>query len=468
MPDTAQNTSSATGATAATPPGAGASSADTGMRSLDLSTSTNVPVLMEMVGALSRVQHPNEVLHIFREGWKRLNQRHGYISVSVRGLEPGQYRITRMMLDFDDDSFEVTDPWANRDTIEVHEGGFIGELIRSAYPEVIYDLDVPDDPVLGDVLRPFRSLMAIPLFDNGEPLNWGIMIRHEPEGFSIEELEETILRGNLIGGTVRNKLLERELRAANEKIQAEVDQIASIQRALLPDPIPEIAGLTISAAYETYDIAGGDYYDLVPLSFRSDGTPDPEGRWGILIADASGHGPAAAVVMAMLHSILHAHPTEPNGPAEVLQHANRHLCNKRIEHSFVTAFFGVYDPTTRNFTYACAGHNPPLLKDSGEGGRVQRLDSVGELPLGIVYDVQYREATIQLEPEQTVLLYTDGITESMNPEGVMFGTEGVEAALTRCTGDPDCVQGSLLTALRAHESGVRPSDDQTFLAFRVH
>jgi len=441
-----------------------------GMRCLDTSRNTKIPLLMEMVGALRRATEPQEVIRIFGEGMREIEGPRGYISVSTRGLKPGEYRITRLLTDLEGLRGADIDSWSSPSQYEVQTGGFIGEIIRSAYPEVIHDLDVRDDAVLGDAIAHFRSMMAIPLFDNGEPLNWAIMLSEEPEGYDVRQLEETILRGNLVGGTVKTKLLTKELKKANEAAQREVQQIADIQTALLPDPLPNIAGLKIGASYETFGLAGGDYYDLVPIEHLEDGSPDPEGPWGIVIADAAGHGPAAATVVAMLNSILYAHSPgeEHGGPASVMEFANHHLYSKGLKSTFVTAMLARYCPKTRKFIYARAGHNPALLMQVRDGEvRLRRLDEVGGIPLGIDPDAKYEAAVIDLEPGDTIMLYTDGITEGMSPGGEQFGMEGIERSLTTCSGDPQCVIDHVVSSLRKHEAGLQPGDDQTLLVFKV-
>lgn len=438
-----------------------------GMACVDTSGSRRIALLMELVGALSRANDPVEVLRIFGGGIRRLHETHGYISLSTRGLATGEYRITRCILDGDIERFNDERPWVDADAFPVHSEGFLSQIVRTAYPELIHHLQIENDPVLGDGLTEFGSLIAIPLFEEGEPRNWAIHLHRDPEGFTEQDLEERILHGNLIGGTIRTVLMANELRAANKKIQSEVERIATIQRSLLPEQMPTIKGVQLAASYNTFDHAGGDYYDFLPLLGRDVQHDQAEGPWGIFIADASGHGPAAAVMMAMLHAILHAYPHYPEGPAEVLSHLNSHIWRKRIEGSFVTAFFGIYDPSTNRFQYARAGHNPPLLKNPGAGGSVSRLDDVGGLPLGVMEDSEYSQAEIQLKPAQSVVFYTDGITEAFNPHGEMFDVQGIEAALTQCTGEPTCVVDTITRALEAHEQTVRPSDDQTLVVMQV-
>lgn len=441
------------------------------MRRIDPTQNPRIPQLMEMVGALSRADEPRDVLRAYSEGIVKLYGQRGYISLSTRGLPPGQYRITRQLIGDQPESsgpmIHIADPWTHGAALPVHTGGILGEIIRKAFPELIHHLSVRNDPVLGDALTPYGSLMAIPLFDNGEPLNWAVFVDKDPEGISLEDLEHSILRGNLVGGTVKNTLIAKQLRAANEQIRAEMDQIAKIQRSLLPQTLPHIPGLSIATSYETFDTAGGDLYDFIVLSEPPEGPTRFDGCLAMLIADASGHGPSAAVVTAMLNTLIYAYPRRGEGPGAVFEYANRHLCSKQLEGTFVTAFLAVFDPRTHELTYACAGHNPPLIKNAGAGGSVIRIDQHGSIPLGIVDGMKYENGMVTLKPGQTLVMYTDGITEAMNPKRQMFGVEGIERALHECSGEPACVVNSITAALLAHEAGVRPSDDQTIVAVKV-
>ncbi|MHC4946728.1 MAG: PP2C family protein-serine/threonine phosphatase [Planctomycetota bacterium] len=434
-----------------------------GMACVDTSGNPRIPMLMEMVGALSRAREPADVLRTFGAGMSRLYGPRGYVSLSTRGLAPGEYRVTRLMTEMDPDALAAADVWAAPDALPVHRGGFFGEIIRTAYPEIIHHLTLRDDPVVGNELAGFGSLMAVPLFDDGEPLNWAITLRREPEGFTEEELEAQIIRANLVGGTVKNTVMARELRAAHGSIRREMEQIGRIQRALLPSRLPDIPGVSIAASYETFDTAGGDMYDFE----RLDGDGD-EAPWAVLIADASGHGPAAATVVAMLNGILYAAPRADFAPARILAFANRHLHAKRLESTFVTALLGVYDPPTRRFTYARAGHDPALLMTPRDGElHSSRLDGVGGVPLGVLEEAEYETQTVQLERGQTLVLYTDGITEAVDPSGRQFGLRGIERSLTECTGAPDCAINHIAGALRAHQAGHPPKDDQTIIAIRI-
>src|SRR5688572_30444487 len=120
-----------------------------GMQRISLEGNARIGVLMELVGALSRLNEARDVLRVFSEGMRKLYGLRGYISLSTRGLKPGEYRITRMLTEADGAMrIHTSDPWSTINALPIHTGGFFGELIRSAYPELIHHLNVKDDPVL--------------------------------------------------------------------------------------------------------------------------------------------------------------------------------------------------------------------------------------------------------------------------------------------------------------------------------
>ena len=245
----------------------------------------------------------------------------------------------------------------------------------------------------------------------------------------------------------------------------EARQVGELQRALLPASLPRIAGLQIAASYEPSGRAGGDLYDLFPLDERHYTYADNPARWCVFIGDTAGHGLAAAVVMAIVQAVLHAHPHGIARPASLLMHANRQLCDKEIG-GFVTAFLGVYEPGRRRLTYANAGHPPPLLRRSIDGSIVA-LEEVATFPLGIEHSESFKEASVQLEPGDTLLLYTDGVTEARDEHNELFEQYRISRALPNAGEDPAEIIEYLRMAVREHEHGQTPRDDQTLVAARV-
>jgi sigma-B regulation protein RsbU (phosphoserine phosphatase) len=382
-----------------------------------------------------------------------------YVEVNTTNLPPGSFRLTRLWREDDVEVIPDNSPW-HWHGLPVRSGGAIAEIVAKKFPCVALNVQVdPEDPIYPE-LGDYHSVSAAP-GALGDPDNWVVLFDRKVDAFNSDFLENMVLRLGLIGTAMRNLQALGDLRRVNAFIDAEVDRIASIQRALLPEFTPEIPGLDFAAVSQTFDRAGGDLYDAIEIH---------NGCWAILIADASGHGPSAAVVAAMLHAILHTYPArmEPTqkfpSPARVLAYVNRQLAAKRIEQSFVTAILSVWDPTNRIFTYSRAGHNPPMLR---RGENVTELKSVGNLPLAIFSETVYDQTDVQLQSGDILILYTDGITEATNDSGELFGEDRLRHALQKAEGSAAQILDSLIEAVRAHCKTVRPRDDQTLLVMRV-
>jgi sigma-B regulation protein RsbU (phosphoserine phosphatase) len=242
-------------------------------------------------------------------------------------------------------------------------------------------------------------------------------------------------------------------------VERELKVVGDIQRSLLPTELPHIPTLQLAAHYQTSQRAGGDYYDFFPLE---------NGRWGILIADVSGHGTPAAVLMAVTHSIAHTHHEEPEPPSRLLTFLNRHLSARYTSGTgtFVTAFYGIYDPSNRTLTYSRAGHTAPRVKRCSTG-EVEAIDKASFLPLGIDGDEEYEDDVEQLEPEDVLVFYTDGITEARSPSGDFFGPERLDLILSRCEDDVESVIRGVMLAVEEFTEDRAPTDDQTLLVAKV-
>ena len=211
------------------------------------------------------------------------------------------------------------------------------------------------------------------------------------------------------------------MQAAYAAVDHELQIVADIQRSLLPRAMPKVPTLDFAVNYQTSP-RGGDYYDFFEV---------PGGKLGIFLADASGHGTPATVMMAITHSIAHSFPGPPQPPGEMLAYLNTQLTSRyTVENdSFVTAFYGIYDPATRVLNFALAGHNPPRWRRSD--GTVQSLGDNAGLPLGVQSGEHYPEASQKLAVGDTVLFYTDGVTEAPNSTHIQFGLDGLDNVLRR-------------------------------------
>ncbi|MBZ0173263.1 MAG: PP2C family protein-serine/threonine phosphatase, partial [Phycisphaerales bacterium] len=294
------------------------------------------------------------------------------------------------------------------------------------------------------------------IFDHGEAINWNLYFHGGRDFYTADHLAVHFLTVNLVGTATRNLLAVNRADELNRRLTAQLEAVARVQQALLPREIPKIPGLKISTSYLTSDEAGGDYYDFFVL---------PGGRWGILIADVAGHGAAAATVMAMLHAILHGYQGPEFSADAVMRYANGRLSSSRIDSTFVTAFFGVYEPGSGRLEYSRAGHNPPRLK-IGDTGEVRALDDAAGLPLGITEEYEIQTGCVRLGVGDTLVLYTDGITEAFNGLREQFGLGGLDGALVGCSGDPECAVDSVHKALYRHTGSLGRDDDQTIVAIR--
>jgi sigma-B regulation protein RsbU (phosphoserine phosphatase) len=434
---------------------------------LDISSSRRIELLTRLMREMAELSNPTDAIEVFSRGMQMTYESVRGVHLSTLGLAPGEYRVSRLATS---GGVEHLPPGAALDyaSLPVRSGGVLSEVIGAGRPCVVHELDLSADPTLGELLGDSRSLAAVPVLDPTLPVNWIVLLHPDPRRFDVRDLEELVLRVNLVGAITKGLTMSQQLAAANLRIAREIEQIARIQRTLLPAQLPEIPGMAIAAHYETFDRAGGDLYDFARM--EGDPTTTHDDRWAVLIADASGHGPAAATVCAIVHSILHAYPQEPSGPAELLGHVNRQLCEKQIESSFVTAFLAFYQPATRELVYARAGHNPPLLvSEHCDGGRraLRCLDVAKGLPLGIDADARFDEARLTLEPGQMVILYTDGVTEAKNAAGEQLEVDGVIRALAACGGGADAAVRRLTAAVQAHLGDERAGDDRTIVVLEV-
>ncbi len=411
-------------------------------------------IIVETMREMSSQTDPQAMVRAYIGRLARLRQSDRMVSLSRRDLQAPHYRITRSSLWQRD-----INPWRQKDQLPVLQGGLLGELVYGDAPRLIDDLRVAADDPAADYFADQRSLMAIPQFDRGVALNMVVLMRDQPSAFDREEFPEMVWMSNLFGRATHNLVLSAELRRAYELVNHEMQVVADIQRALLPAQLPEIPTMGLAAHYETSQQAGGDYYDFFEL---------PDGRWGILIADVSGHGTPAAVVMAILHSIAHTYPGTPTPPGKLLSYVNHHLTQRYTAHngSFVTAFYAIFDPKLRSLTYVSAGHHPPRVKHC-RTSRISALDGAQTFPLGIMPNWEYTEQTTRFDVGDRIILYTDGITEAFNAAGDMFGVERLDQTLTDCAQDADQIIGKVLQAVKEFTAGMPAADDRTLLVAKI-
>jgi sigma-B regulation protein RsbU (phosphoserine phosphatase) len=420
----------------------------------DLNWEERLSAVMEMMREMSQQTDPQRMVEQYRERMKRFRKIDLSLSLSRRDLPHPKVRITRSTA-----WEESINPWREPEKLPVIEGGILSELIYGDEPRVMNDFAVsPDDPA-ARYLNGFSSLAAIPLLDQGVSLNMVVHLRREPGSFDPEMLPEHVWTANLFGRATNSLVLADKVKSAYEEIDREMKAVAAIQRSLLPAKLPDVPTLQLAAHYETARRAGGDYYDFIPLG---------QGLLGILIADVSGHGTPAAVMMAVMHSIVHNYPNDPKPPSELLGFLNKKLLAHYVgvNGTFVTAFYGIYDPKTRRITYSSAGHNPPRVRRCSNQA-ISSLDGAQQLPLGVLDDPPFVSHAEQLEPGDQIVFYTDGITEAASPTGELFGAQRLDNALAACGTDPAGIVARVIKHLDIHTGGTPARDDRTLVVARV-
>jgi sigma-B regulation protein RsbU (phosphoserine phosphatase) len=234
-------------------------------------------------------------------------------------------------------------------------------------------------------------------------------------------------------------------------------------------------GVELAAACKTADRVGGDYYDFIPIAYGQPHPHKPEtltsARWGLVIGDVMGKGVPAGLIMTMTRGMLRAEVFNGHRPARILQHLNR-VMYADLENSnrFVTLFYAEYNPLTRLLAYSNAAHHPPLLWQANTQ-TIQRLNTFGML-VGLDTQSQYQEAEVKLQPGDTIIFYTDGFTDAVNPEGSRFEEANLlqafrNACLTCST--PKEILNNLFGCVQTFTgSQTDIQDDMTLIVFKVN
>jgi serine phosphatase RsbU (regulator of sigma subunit) len=256
--------------------------------------------------------------------------------------------------------------------------------------------------------------------------------------------------------TIQNDRLNKDM-LGRERLEREYQLAREIQQTFLPGMLPELSGWNMDVRWRTARQVGGDFYDVFEL---------PGGRLGLVSADVSDKGMPAALYMTVTRTLIRASVNELESPARVLEHVNDLLLMNSQNGMFVTTFYGILDPRSGRLIYANAGHNLPLVlrpamhaaEPLAKGGTV----------LGALEHIRLEDHSVEIEPGECLLLYTDGVTESFTPEGEAYGEERLIAALAEAAfGSSGELLNQIDITLTEWRAGAPPSDDMTLLALHL-
>jgi len=245
-----------------------------------------------------------------------------------------------------------------------------------------------------------------------------------------------------------------ELFAVNQRVHEELNLARSVQLAILPQQFPDEPTWSVHACMHPARELGGDFYDCFAL---------PDGRHGVLVADVSGKGVGAAFFMAVSRTVLLDSALSVRTPAQVLALANDLLCARNPMDLFVTACYGLFDPQDGSFEYASAGHHAPLLRR--QNGTIETLPSTKDMALGVLNGMQYSVHSTRLHPGDTLLMYTDGVTEAFSPQEIAYGDDRLTSwfANSPAQGVAASLVDDLVNDVAHFVDGAAASDDLTCL-----
>ena len=290
---------------------------------------------------------------------------------------------------------------------------------------------------------------------------------HVIENSLVEIDNETLGLCEICHGYVETRRLEMDYTAhvcldhysdeERRRLESELELSQIVQRALLPQRVPNIKGVELAAFSRPSEIIGGDYFDF--FNYR-------DNAHGLVIADVSGHGVAAGMLMSSLQTALRTMAPDTEVPAEILERINRFYIHNINFTTFITVFLARFDPETRILTYINAGHNPPIVYRKGTG-QIHWLTRTAPA-IGLAEDFRPRTESVTLQPGDSLLLYTDGLTEALNINREQFGHERLADLFARNVNltMPDILQ-LVRETVNEFSDRVPLVDDATLVALKI-
>ena len=328
--------------------------------------------------------------------------------------------------------------------LKVGKEGLVGYVASTG--KMRYAPDVRQDPYYIACEASTLSEVAIPLLVDGRLVGVFAASHHELDAFTREHLRWLQGLCEHVAVAVHNARRFQHERHQRQKMSLEASEARAIQEALLPKSSPYIPGFAISGLSIPAGAVGGDWYDFISFD---------DGCWGLVLADVSGKGTAAALLMSATRGMLRSLAQTCSGPGEVLTRLNRLLVEDFPSGKFVTMLLAVLNPSARELTFSSAGHLRPLLVDE-HGARF--LDSERGMPLGLGTG-EFSESRIQLSKGSRLVFYSDGITEATGLSDEEYGADRLRDHVLQ----PGSSAESMLADVRTFANGEGLHDDATVI-----
>jgi len=328
--------------------------------------------------------------------------------------------------------------------LKVGKEGMVGYVASTG--QMRYAPDVRRDPYYIACEEAALSEVAIPLLVEGRLVGVFAASHHELDAFTREHLRWLQGLCEHVAVAVHNARRFQQERHQRQKMTEEASEARAIQQALLPKSSPYIPGFAVSGLSIPAGAVGGDWYDFISFD---------DGCWGLVLADVSGKGTAAALLMSATRGMLRSLAQTCSGPGEVLTKLNRLLVEDFPSGKFVTMLLAVLNPSTRELTFSSAGHLRPLLVDD-QGARF--LESERGMPLGLGTG-EFSESRVQLSKGSRLVFYSDGITEATDGSDEEYGAERMRDHVLQ----PGACAETILADVRAFANGEGLHDDATVI-----
>src|SRR5215208_913177 len=331
--------------------------------------------------------------------------------------------------------------------------GFIGSVALTGKP--IISPDVRNEPLYINARDETLSEMVAPIISNDEVIGVFDLESDELNAFSDDDLDVLMMLASQVAIIIEKVMLHEQL-IEKKRLEGQLEVARQVQLELLPPKDPELPGYDISAYNFPTEEVSGDYYDWVRIY---------DDELGIVIADVSGKGVPAAILMSFLRSSLRAATHIGYATNISLAKVNYLLWESIERNQFVTAFYGILDASNKTLSYSNAGHNPPILLNAkGEASFIE----YGEQPLGMFPETRYHQYHLLLEPGDVLVLYTDGVTEASNPDGVEFGRDRLVQSVKDNYDRPAReLIASLEMAVLEWTANMGANDDVTFFIIKA-
>jgi serine phosphatase RsbU (regulator of sigma subunit) len=240
-----------------------------------------------------------------------------------------------------------------------------------------------------------------------------------------------------------------------QKQDNEMNIAADVQRALLPEGYPTVPGYSFFTMYEAAQAVGGDYYDIIPL---------PGGKICLAFGDVAGKGVPASLVMSRLSSVVRSTVEFVMDPEKAVARINNHMCAKAVEGRFVTFVLIMLDTINNTLSLANAGHMSPMIRKV-DGSIEEFDDQLVGVPLGVMEDFVYDRVDRPIAPGESVVIYTDGVSEAMNHQSDLYTSERLKKVITASTADVAQLGTTIRADVKKHANGRPQNDDITLMVF---